>query len=126
MLRMRRMFEGPIQCLAVVIAIPAMLSACSDENSSPGVTMENGVAGSGMPSGNAGSSNGLGGVSGSGGSSGAADPAAAGAAGTGMANELPDAGPPPFRARLSGSGVTVATLEDVWVRTCDDVAQVLQ
>jgi hypothetical protein len=126
MMGMRLRFEGPVQCLAAVVAVPAMLSACLAKNSSPDVTIDNGVAGFGMSSGNAGSSSDLRGVSGSGGSIAAADSGDAGAAGAGMADELPDAGHPPFQARLNGGYVTVRTLEDVWVRTCDDNAQVLQ
>jgi hypothetical protein len=113
------MLEESARCLAIVVALPAMLSACSETNSSPHVTIGNGVAGS-ASSGNAGSSSDVNGVSGT------ADAGEAGAAGTGIADELPDAGHAPFRAHLDGDSVTVGTLEDVWVRTCDDNARVVQ
>jgi hypothetical protein len=126
MMGTRRTLEWPVQCMAIVVALPALLSACSEKNSSPDVAVDNGVAGSVMSGGTAGSSSDSGGVSGSGASSDAVDSGDAGTAGAGMADELPDAGHPPFRAQLNGDYVTVAALEDVWVRTCDDNAQVVQ
>jgi hypothetical protein len=120
------MFEWCVRCMAMVVTLPAVLSACAAENRSPDGVIDSGRAGSGMSGGSAGRSSDSGGMSGSGGSSGAVDSGDAGTAGAGMADELADAGQPPFRAHLNGPSVTVGTLEDVWVVTCSEVAQVVQ